>query len=123
MTEPSPRLRLDKWLWQARFFKTRTLAAEVVAEGRVRLNGERVVKASQAVGPGDVLTFPQGRQVRVVAITAIGERRGPAAEAQGLYDDRTPPPAPRVGPRPTGRERRRLDAAQGPRLEPGGDGG
>ena len=124
------KLRLDKWLWQARFFKTRTLAARVVAEGRVRLNGERVGKPAQGVGPGDVLTFPQGRAVRVVAVVALGTRRGPAEEARALYDDRSPevPPAvPRVGARPTGRDRRRLDHLRGsdagPSLEPPDGGG
>ena len=109
----SARLRIDKWLWQARFFKTRSLAARVVGEGAVRLNGERVEKPAQAVAPGDVLTFPQGRVVRVVEVAALGTRRGPAEEARTLYEDRTPPPVPRAGPRPTGRDRRRLDAARG----------
>ncbi|MEM7645077.1 MAG: RNA-binding S4 domain-containing protein [Pseudomonadota bacterium] len=109
---PPPKLRLDKWLWQARFFKTRTLAAKVVADGRVRLNGERVGKPAQTVQPGDALTFPQGTRIRVVAILALGTRRGPAVEAQALYRDDTPPPVPRIGPRPTGRDRRRLDAAR-----------
>ena len=109
------RLRLDKWLWHARFFKTRGLAAKVVAEGRVRVNGDPVSKPARGVGPGDVLTFPQARVVRVVAILAVGTRRGPAEEARALYDDRTPEAAPvpaRVGARPTGRNRRRMDAAE-----------
>ena len=113
MTDPQPRLRIDKWLWHARFFKTRSLAAKVVADGRVRLNGDRVTKTAQPVIAGDVLTFPQGRQIRIVAITALGTRRGPAEEAATLYDDRTPasePVPPRVGARPTGRDRRRMDA-------------
>ena len=113
MNDAPARLRLDKWLWQARFFKTRSLAARVVGEGRVRLNGERVTKPAQPVMPGDALTFPQGDRVRVVEVVALGDRRGPAAEAQALYDDRTPPPQPRAGPRPTGRDRRRMDAARG----------
>ncbi|KIT16174.1 RNA-binding S4 domain-containing protein [Jannaschia aquimarina] len=103
------RLRLDKWLWHARFFKTRSLAARVIGEGRVRLNGERVEKPAQVVGEGDMLTFPQGRQVRVVEVAALGTRRGPAEEARNLYVDQTPPPVPRAGPRPTGRDRRKLD--------------
>ena len=111
MTDPAPRLRLDKWLWHARFFKTRSLAARVVGEGRVRVNGERVEKPALGVRAGDVLTFPQGRAVRVVAILALGERRGPAAEAAALYDDRSPAAVPRKGPRPTGRDRRRMDEA------------
>ena len=97
---PAPELRLDKWLWRARFFKSRSLAARVCAEGRVRRNGRPRTKASAAVRPGDVLTFPQGGRVRVVAVTALGERRGPAAEAAGLYCDLAPPdPAPRPGRR------------------------
>ncbi len=79
------RIRLDKWLWQARFYKSRSLSAEAVATGHLRLNGARVTKPGQAVGPGDVLTFAQGGQVRVISILACGTRRGPVAEAQGLY--------------------------------------
>jgi ribosome-associated heat shock protein Hsp15 len=86
-------LRLDKWLWQARFFKTRALAAALVSKGRVRVNGQPAARPSRGVGAGDVLTFPQGRTIRVVRICALGERRGPASEAQGLYDDLDPPGA------------------------------
>ena len=111
MSEPTARIRLDKWLWHARFFKTRSLAARMVGEGRVRVNGERVEKPAAALREGDVLTFPQGRTVRVVAVRALGTRRGPADEARALYDDRTPEAMPRAGPRPTGRDRRRLDDA------------
>lgn len=116
MDEPAARIRLDKWLWQARFFKTRTLAAKQVTEGRVRVNAERATKPARPVGPGDVLTFPQGATVRVVRILALGLRRGPASEAQTLYEDLAPrtEPAPRVGARPTKRDRRRLDAERDP---------
>lgn len=109
-----PTQRLDKWLWQARFFKTRSLATKIVAAGKVRVDGTPVSKAARAVGPGMVLTFPQGDRVRVVRILGIGERRGPATEAQALYEDLTPvqprdPSAPmRTGPRPTKRDRRRM---------------
>ena len=112
---PAPELRLDKWLWRARFFKSRSLAARVCAEGRVRRNGRARTKAGAAVRPGDVLTFPQGGRVRVVAVAALGERRGPAAEAAGLYRDLAPPEPPpppgaaRAGPRPTKAGRRALD--------------
>ena len=78
-------LRLDKWLWQARFFKSRSLSAAFVEAGHVRLNGVHVAKAAQAVGPGDMLTLPMNAGVRVVEIVACGNRRGPAPEAQGLY--------------------------------------
>lgn len=81
------RQRLDKWLWQARFFKTRALAARVVALGQVRVNGQRTDKPHRAVGPGDVLTFPQGDAVRVVRIEGLPDRRGPATEARLLYAD------------------------------------
>ena len=100
--------RLDKWLWRARFFKTRSLAARAVAEG-VRVNGRRVEKPGAAVRPGDVLTFPRGRAVFVVEIVALGERRGPAPEARALYLDRgSSAPAPPPGPAPDKRERRAL---------------
>ena len=122
--EPAARQRIDKFLWQARFFKTRGLAARVVAEGRVRLNGAPVAKASATVRPGDALTFPQGDRIRVVEVTALPQRRGPAPEAQACYADRTPeaPPRPaRVGARPTGRDRRRIDALRDD-FAGGGDG-
>lgn len=85
-------LRIDKWLWYARFFKTRGLAAKTVAGGKLRLAGAVTTKAHQKVRPGDVLTFPQGPHIRVVKILALGTRRGPAPEAQGLYEDLAPIP-------------------------------
>ena len=85
--EASGRIRLDRWLHHARFWKTRTAAAEAVAGGAVRLNGQRVTKAAQAVGPGDTLTFVQGGRVRLIRVLAPGARRGPAEEARGLYHD------------------------------------
>ncbi len=92
MNGPVPKLRLDKWLWQARFFKTRSLAAKQVSSGHVRVNGTRAGKPAHGVAPGDVLTFAQARDIRVVEIVALGERRGPAPEAQALYIDRTEKP-------------------------------
>ncbi|SMX33596.1 RNA-binding S4 domain-containing protein [Actibacterium lipolyticum] len=116
MTEPRALIRLDKWLWHARFFKTRTLAAKVVSGGHVRVNSSKAAKPAHKVGAGDTLTFPQGSQIRIVRIIAPGERRGPAPEAQTLYDDLTPkrddvPPSPRYDGkgRPTKKERRSLD--------------
>ena len=85
------RQRLDKWLWYARFFKTRSLATRVCAASRVRINRVVVAKANAAVRIGDVLTFPQASHIRVVEVAALGERRGPAAEAQALYSDLAPP--------------------------------
>ncbi len=85
-------IRLDKWLWQARFFKTRTMATAQVAAGRVRVEGTHVNKPARSVGPGMVLTFAQGDTIRVVQILACGDRRGPAPEARTLYGDLTPAP-------------------------------
>lgn len=85
------RLRLDKWLWQARFFKSRTLAAAQVTGGGFRVNRELVRKSRHLVKPGDVLTFSKGPYVRVIEIVALGVRRGPAAEAAALYRDLNPP--------------------------------
>ena len=96
MTEEArPSIRIDKWLWHARFFKTRTLAASVVAGGKVRVDGTPVSKTSRAVGPGMVLTFVKDGEVKVVRILACGERRGPAPEAQNLHQDLSPEPEPR----------------------------
>ena len=97
MTEDS--LRMDKWLWQARFFKTRALAARVCAAGRLRVDGVKITKAHFAVRPGQVLTFPQGRRIRVVRVLALGDRRGPAKEASTLYEDLSDnAPVPRIAP-------------------------
>jgi ribosome-associated heat shock protein Hsp15 len=82
-----PRLRLDKWLFQARFFRSREAAAVVVTDGHLRLNGLHCLKPGHGVGAGDVLTFVQAGQVRVIRIMAVGLRRGPAEEARGLYLD------------------------------------
>lgn len=94
------KIRLDKWLWHARFLKTRSLAAKFIGGGAVRLNGVPVAKPAVLVGPGDVLTFGLGERVRVVRILAPGVRRGPAPEAQALYDDLSPPPPPKDLSRP-----------------------
>lgn len=83
-------MRLDKWLWHARIYKTRTLATEMVQRGKVRVNRAITKKPSASVMPGDVLTLLQGRDVRVLRITGLPERRGPATEAQAHYDDIAP---------------------------------
>ncbi len=119
-------IRLDKWLWQARFFKTRGLASRMVSSGRVRVNSERATKPACPVGAGDTLTFAQGGAVRVVRIVALGARRGPAAEARALYDDLDPDPpardpaepAPRAGGRPSGKARRQFDRDSARWLDP-----
>lgn len=118
--------RLDKWLWFARIAKTRTLASRLVENGKARVNKSRVSKASRTIRPGDVVTLAIHDQIKVLRIIAIGERRGPAAEARELYEDLSPPPVPRPhktrlpspaarekgSGRPTKRDRRRIDAWQ-----------
>ena len=120
MGDTPAKIRVDKWLWHARFFKSRSLAGEAVAN--LRINGEPVDKPSQNVRPGDVLTFAKEGYIRVIQVDAIGARRGPATEAQALYTD-LDPPQPRSrdtipqqatreagAGRPTKRERREIDA-------------
>lgn len=85
-----PKLRLDKWLFTARFFKNRELAAEVIESGHLRLNGQRCRKPGHSVMEGDTLTFSQARTVRVIRVLALSERRGPAQQAQALYHDLAP---------------------------------
>jgi ribosome-associated heat shock protein Hsp15 len=80
------RQRLDKWLWFARFAKTRSLAAKLVAEGHVRVNGQRTETAAKAIAAGDVLTIAAPHVTAVVRVQAPGERRGPAPEARLLYE-------------------------------------
>ena len=86
----APSLRLDKWLWYARFFKTRALATRAIAGGRFRLDGEVMSKPHRAAQPGQVLTFLQSDRVRVIRIVELGSRRGPATEAATLYEDLSP---------------------------------
>lgn len=97
--DPQGALRLDKFLWFARFAKSRALAAAWADDGRIRINGEHSKKASQAIKPGDVLTFAQGTRVRVIKVIAIPKRRGPASEAAAHFEDMAPP-APREAPKP-----------------------
>ncbi|NND49237.1 MAG: RNA-binding S4 domain-containing protein [Rhizobiales bacterium] len=118
---PAPPQRIDKWLWHARMFRTRSLASRYVATGKLRANGVRISKASYAVTPGDVLTFVLSERVRVLKILALAERRGPFSVACELYEDLSPPVVkshtPRAGPaghrppgagRPTKLDRRRI---------------
>lgn len=85
-------LRIDKWLWFARFYKTRSLAALVVTAGEVSVNGAVIAKTSAVVRVGDELVLPTGKRRRRVTVLALGERRGPAPEAQALYREEDPPP-------------------------------
>jgi ribosome-associated heat shock protein Hsp15 len=119
MQPKAEKIRVDKWLWHARFFKTRSLAAKQISAGHLRLNGAKITKTAQSVTSGDVLSFPQGRQIRVVEVVAIGERRGPAPEAQALYLDKAPkqdilPANPRFEGkgRPDKKSRRALDLSR-----------
>jgi ribosome-associated heat shock protein Hsp15 len=118
-------VRIDKWLWAARFFKTRSLAADAVLGGRVHVNGERV-KAAKLVHLGDVLEITKGTERWTIDITALAERRGSASAAQALYTETEDSRATReqqaferrftralgadLGARPTKQARRRLDA-------------
>ena len=118
-------VRIDKWLWAARFFKTRGAATEAVLGGRVHVNGERV-KPAKEVRPSDMLEISIGATRWTVVVTGVAERRGPATVAATLYEE-TPesraareqralerrlarPPGADLGARPTKQDRRRLDA-------------
>ncbi len=114
-----PEQRLDKWLWCARITKTRSGAARLVADGKVRINGDRALKPSRLVHTGDVVTATSLGRLTVLRVVDIAERRGPASIAESLYEDLTPKDVPpperplassRSGRRPTKRDRRRLDA-------------
>jgi ribosome-associated heat shock protein Hsp15 len=123
-TNDEPRVRLDKWLWAARFFKTRSLAGEEIGKGRVRVNGQ-AAKASRELRAGDRVELRQGTVARAVVVRALSEVRGPAPVAQALYEETSESRAERerlaqarragVEPalaieqgRPTKRDRRRL---------------
>jgi len=92
------RLRLDKWLWCARFYRTREMAQAACESGRLRINGFRVEKAGREVKPGDVLTLPQRSEVVVIRVLAGARRRGPATEARRLYEVLTDATAERLDP-------------------------
>jgi ribosome-associated heat shock protein Hsp15 len=89
--------RLDKWLWFARILKTRTLAAQLIEGGKVRVNRVRVVKPSHSVQQGDVLTIALRGHVLVLRILAGGTRRGPPPEARLLYEPVDDPAQPSTG--------------------------
>lgn len=80
------RVRLDKWLWAARFYKTRSLAAEAVEKGKVEVNGERA-KRAKLLQAGDSLTIRLGPYQHIVTVRAVSERRGPASFAATLYEE------------------------------------
>ena len=90
LLEPSS-LRLDQWLWYARFAKSRSRAARLCTAGAVTVNGLAVKKAHYAIRVGDIVVVPHGAVARTVLVKALGERRGPSAEAQSLYVDAAMP--------------------------------
>ena len=127
-TEPGAKLRIDKWLWAARFYKTRSLAVEEINRGRVEVNGQEV-KPAREVKLGDTVSLRQGAMQRVVVVKGISGTRGPAPVAQALYEETpesilarekaseqrrlSPEPALTIEHgRPTKRGRRELDDAQ-----------
>jgi ribosome-associated heat shock protein Hsp15 len=124
-------MRIDRWLWAARFFKTRSLATEAIAGGRVHVNGVRV-KPSKEVRPGDRIQISRDRGFRLdLVVREVAERRGPAKEAALLFEETaesvearerhaaelrlTELPGGRGGPRPTKRDRRRMETTRGHR--------
>ena len=120
--------RIDKWLWYTRAIKSRTLAAGLVTDGKVRVNAQRTNKPSHALKPGDVITVNVRGHIRVLKVIAPGVRRGPPTEAQSLYEEISnhPPAGPTKGSgaspgvrdagqgRPTKRERRDTDRLRDP---------
>ena len=108
------RVRLDKWLWAARFYKTRSLACEDIDRHRVTVN-EQPAKASRELKPGDVLTLRQGPVVRTVVVRALSNTRGPAPVAQALYEET----ADSVAARLRAAEQRRLAAEPAQSIEQG----
>lgn len=86
ISQPTQQIRIDKWLWAARFFKTRSLAAEAVSGGKIEVNGTRA-KPSKAVRLGDRLNIRRGAYEWTVIVTGVVKLRGPAAEAQLLYEE------------------------------------
>lgn len=121
------RQRIDKWLFFSRAVKSRSLAAKLVAAGRVRINRDKAAQASDMVRPGDVLTITLERRIFVWKVLGTGIRRGPAVEARTLYEDMSPPPVPKGeavpdalpalrdagSGRPTKKDRRKTDRLLG----------
>ncbi len=115
------RQRIDKWLWHARVVRTRSAAAALAGQGKVRVNGLRIDAPSRKVGPGDVITIALGR-VLILKVLEFSERRGGSQEARLLYEDLDPsrrdspsdPQAQTRGRRPTKRDRRAIDKLRTP---------
>lgn len=133
MAESQPdhgsRQRIDKWLFFARVFKSRSIAQDQVAAGRISVNDQRITQPSHLLKPGDRLVISQQRRDTILVVRQAGSRRGPYEEARLLYEDLTPPQDPTEklsafeqairepgSGRPTKKERRAID-----RLHPGDD--
>ncbi len=80
------RLRIDKWVWAARLFKTRSIAKTAIEGGKVHIDGQRV-KVSREIGVGDIIAIKQGWDEKEIQVAALSDRRGPASEAQSLYTE------------------------------------
>lgn len=120
--ENAEKIRLDKWIWFARVAKTRTIAKKLVLAGKIRIDGVKTSSPSISIKSGDTLTITLPRRILVFRLLLVGMRRGPASEAQLLYEDLSPPvvrttpinkPAKQAvreegAGRPTKRERRKL---------------
>lgn len=112
--------RLDLWLFYARFFKSRSLATETIIQGPMRINQVPTSKSHSRIKAGDVLTFGKSDRIRVIKIIALAARRGPASEAQSLYEDLAPPEIKKPSAtssvdthRPTKKQRRDLIRLRG----------
>jgi ribosome-associated heat shock protein Hsp15 len=121
MSEPAAGMRIDKWLWVARCFKTRSLASEACVAGHVKLEGESV-KPAKTLRPGETVEVRTPAGLRVLEVVALAERRGSADVARTLYVDHSPPPPPREPPpvvrergagRPSKKDRREIDKLRG----------
>ena len=86
MTE---KIRLDTWLWYARFYKSRSLSSKAISSGKIRINSNKITKPATKVKTNDVLTLNYVNEIRIIQIQSLGSRRGPASEAQSLYIDLT----------------------------------
>ena len=122
MKEAEESQRIDKWLWHARFVKTRGLAQKLVTSGKVRVDSEKISNASRKIRPSNVLTLTLDREIKIIEVTGIPQRRGPYSEAQSFYNDLSPPketdtskiiskenrPIEERNPRPSKRQRRQI---------------
>ena len=119
MTE---KIRLDTWLWYARFYKSRSLSSKAILSGKLRLNSNKIIKPASKVKINDVLTINHINMVRIIQVQSLGSRRGPASEAQNLYNDLSgniidaskiksvsEKPKKETNKRPTKKDRRMLD--------------